>query len=357
MSTAPAPRDPGRPLSGRQEGILRAVVERFIATGAPVGSRHIAGAGGIDFASSTVRYELARLEDMGYLGHPHTSAGRVPTDRGYRYYVDVLLPADPPAAPPGGLVAIERALDLGEMRKEVDAALQNLAEVVSQLTCLLGVVTAPAPQAATVRHVEVLLLQPQLVMAVVITSTGAVHKRIFAFEGAVDPGLVDWARAFFNERVTGMPVGARILESRLADPSLSARERAFADALSPAVTEVADAAPEHLYVAGQARFLADARQDLAAIGALMEQLEQRATLLDMLRRALSRHEVYLHIGEELAAPGLRGLSMVAANYGVARRNLGTISLIGPTRMDYRLAIGTVREAATALSRYLEGVYE
>jgi heat-inducible transcriptional repressor len=355
MSSSAAPAHPARPLSPRQERILRAVVERFIATGVPVGSRHVAGTGGIDFASSTVRYELARLEDMGFLGHPHTSAGRVPTDAGYRYYVDVLLPADPPAAPAGGLVAIERALDLGEMRKEVDAALQNLAEVVSQLTCLLGVVTAPAPQAATVRHVEVLLLQPQLVMVVVITSTGEVNKRIFAFEGAVDPGLVEWARAFLNERVTGYPVGARLMESRLAEPSLSARERAFAEALAPAITEMGEETPDQLYVAGQARFLADARQDLAAIDTLMAQLEQRATLLGLLRRALSRHEVYLHIGAEL--PGLQGLSMVAANYGVARRNLGTISLIGPTRMDYRLAIGTVREAATALSRYLEGVYE
>lgn len=342
-------------LSERQRQILRAVVERFIASGAPVGSKHIAGSEGIDFAPSTVRYELARLEELGYLTHPHTSAGRVPTDRGYRYYVDRVLPRDPsrlPAPPP----AIQQALELGEMRREVDQALQSLAEVVSQVTSLLGVVTAPARQAATVRHVEVLLLQPQLVMVVVITSTGAVEKRIFAFEHAVDPGLVDWAKAVFNERITGISPGSRSAEARLLDPTMSAREQAFLRILAPAVTEAEGGGTEALYVGGRARFVADARTDLLAIDQLMAQLEDRYALLAMLRGALSRHEVYLHIGEELN-PGLEGVSMVAANYGVARRNLGTISLFGPTRMDYALAIATVREAAGALSRYLEGVYE
>lgn len=342
-------------LPPRQQLILQAVVERHIATGTPVGSKHIAGGDGLDFASSTVRYELARLEDLGYLNHPHTSAGRVPTDKGYRYYVDTLPAADTsaPASP-----AIAGALDLGEMRKEVDAALQRLAEVVSQVTNLLGVVTAPAPQTAQIRHVEVLLLQPQVVMVVVITSTGAVNKRIVAFESPVDSGLVDWVKDFLNERVIGLTAGARMIEARLAEPHLGASEQAFLSAIGPAVTELGAESAESLYVGGRARFVSDRRQaDLVAIDSLMEQLEERYTLLALLRGALSRHEVYLRIGQELAGPQLNGLSMVAANYGVARRNLGTVSLFGPVCMDYRLAIGTVREAAFALSRFLEGVYE
>lgn len=345
---------PQTPLSARQEAILRAVVERFVSTGAPVGSKHLAGSPGIDFAPSTVRYELARLEELGYLGHPHTSAGRVPTDKGYRYYVDALPAAQRPTPP---AQAIAGALDTGQMRKEVDSALHRLAEVISQVTNLLGVITAPAPQSATVRHVEVLVLQPQLVMVVVITSTGDVIKRVLAFDTAVDPGLADWARAFLNERVTGYVAGSRILESRLDDPSLSPRERAFLAVLAPAVTDLGADAGEPLIVGGRARFLSERRTDLAAIDALMAQLEERYTLLAMLRGALTRHEVYLRIGHELPAPEMRGLAMVAANYGVARRNLGTVSLFGPTRMDYPLAVATVREAAGALSRYLEGVYE
>ena len=344
------------PLTTRQERILRAVVEEFVASGAPVGSKHIVSSTDIDAAASTVRYELARLEDLGYLDHPHTSAGRRPTDRGYRYYVDVVLPSTPDAvpAPPA---AIGNALGVGELQREVDAALETLAEVVSQVTNLLGVVTAPPPQGTTVCHVEVLLLQPQVVMVVVITSTGAVNKRLFAFEEPVDPGLIGWARTVFNERVTGQSLGAWSIESRLIDPSMSPREAGFLTTLIPAITDVDHRSAEHLFVGGRARFLSETRDHLAAIDALMERLEERATLLSLLRGALSRHEVYLQIGHELGSPALSGVSMVAANYGVARRNLGTVSLFGPSRMDYGLAIATVREAARRLSELMEGVYQ
>lgn len=354
MSEVARPDDRARPLTPRQEQILAAVVERFVASAAPVASKHLAGHGGIDFSPSTVRNELARLEELGFLGHPHTSAGRVPTDRGYRYYVDALLPSLPaPRAHPG----IAAALQAGEMRAEVDDALQGLADTISRVTDLLGVVTAPAPPAATVRHVEVLMLQPTVVMVVVITSTGDVRKRILTFEQPVDAKLADWARAFLNERVVGHPAGSRTIEARLADPSLSPTERAFVATLAPAVVESAAAQNEALFVGGRARLLTGHRSEIAVIDALMEQLEERYTLLALLRGALTRHEVYMRIGHELPEPGLHGVAMVAANYGVPRRNLGTVSVFGPTRMDYPLAVATVREAAAALSRYLEGVYE
>jgi heat-inducible transcriptional repressor len=341
-------------LTPRQETILRMVVEAYIATGQPVGSRHIAGREGVDYASSTVRYELARLEEMGFLDHPHTSAGRMPTDRGYRRYADALVASERPLDAPA---ALQGALDLGEMRREVDAALERLAETVSQVTNLLGIVTAPAPASSSVRHIEVLPLQPQLVMVVVITSTGAVTKRVFAFDEPVDPGLADWAGAFLNERLTGLAVGARMITRRLDDPSLGGRERAFLAELAPALTEL-DEPAGGIFVGGRARFLAEQRHlDLMALDALMQTLEERYQLLDMLRGALSRNQVYLRIGEELPDRSLAGLSMVAANYGIPRRNLGTVSLFGPTRMDYRLAVATVREAAQILSEYVEEVFE
>jgi heat-inducible transcriptional repressor len=353
----PAVADEGRRerLTPRQEAILRAVVDRHVATGVPVGSKNIAGRDGIDFGSSTVRSELARLEELRYLDHPHTSAGRVPTDRGYRYYVDVILGRGEPI-PPEARQTIANALDAGQVRREVDAALRRLADVMSQLTNLLGMVTAPPPQSATIRHVEVLVLQPQLVMVVVITSTGLVTKRMFAFQRPVDAGLADWSSEFLNERAAGLSVGARMIGSRLDDPSLRPAERAFVEALAPALTELEE--ESELYVAGQGRLLSEGRvSDVYEIERLMEVIEQRYALLSMLRGALARNQLYLLIGEELSEPGLRGLSLVAANYGVARRNLGTVSLLGPTRMNYRLAIATVREAAQALSEYVEGVYE
>jgi heat-inducible transcriptional repressor len=343
-------------LSPRQQAILRLVIEQHVATGLPVGSKNIAGRDGIDFASSTVRSELARLEQLELLDHPHTSAGRVPTDTGYRYYVDHLVGRgeDTPA-----VRDISRALEVGEMRREVDLAMRRIADAMSQVTNMLGVVTSPPAQSTTIRRVEVLLLQPQLVMVVVITSTGAVTKRMFAFEAHVDSKLADWASDFLNERLTGHAVGARSIASRLTDPSLGLAEQGFLAAVASAVTELDDEEEQgQLYVGGQARFLQEHRaQDLIEIGALMRTLEERYALLQFLRSALTGNEVYLRIGRELTEPALTGVSIVTANYGVARRNLGTVSVIGPTRMDYRLAMATVREAAHALSAFIEEVYE
>jgi len=344
--------DPDTPsLTPRQEEVLRAVVQRHIASGQPVGSKNIAGHGGLDWASSTIRNELHRLEDMGYLDHPHTSAGRVPTESGYRYYVDRILPGEP--LPATG-TDLSRTLGTDLARVEVDQTLRRLADAISEVTDLLGVVTGPPMASATVRHVEVLLLQPQLVTVVVITSTGDVTKRLFAFDRPVDPGLADWAAAFLNERVQGMPAGARSIAARLADPSLGPAEQAFIDAIAPVLMDLHE--DRAVYVSGQARVLTDARRrEISEIDGLMRALEERYALLSVLRGALDGSRTYLRIGSELPSD-LSGVSIVAAGYGPPRGNLGAVSLIGPVRMDYALAIATVREASRALSAYVEDVY-
>jgi heat-inducible transcriptional repressor len=344
-----------RVLTERQETILRIVIEDHVLTQAPVGSKNIAGRQGIEFGSSTVRSELARLEQLELLDHPHTSAGRVPTDAGYRYYVDHLVPRGELSPV---VQEVRGVLELGAIRREVDGAMRRIADVMSQVTNMLGVVTGPPAQSTTIRRIEVLLLQPQVVMVVIITSTGAVTKRMFAFEHPVDPKIADWASDFFNEQLTGLPVGARSTAGRLADPTLAMSERAFLDAISEALLELDDDADGLIYIGGQARFVQEHRsQDLVQIGGLMRALEERYALLQLLRGALGRPDVFLRIGAELVEPNLPGMSVVAAQYGSARRNLGAVSLIGPTRMDYRLAIATVREAAHALSDYMEEVYE
>jgi heat-inducible transcriptional repressor len=336
-------------LSPRQELLLRKLVDEFAATGQPVGSKALAADADVAAGPSTVRNELSVLEEHGLLAHPHTSAGRVPTDAGYRYYVDELLPT--PAALPG-------ELQLSLARREVDEAMRQATETLSQVTNLLAIVSAPPIATTTIRHVEVLVLQPRVLMVVVITSTGGVSKRVFTLESAVDAGLADWAAAYLNEQLVGMGLGARMLHSKLDNPSLQPTERAFIAGLAPAFTELADAAEHHLYVDGAARLLSEYRfQDLSQLNALLEALERRVSLLGVLSAALEQRGIYVRIGTENQMPALRSLSLVAANYGLPQRNLGTVSVIGPTRMDYARAIRTVREAASQLSRFVEDVYE
>jgi heat-inducible transcriptional repressor len=195
-------------------------------------------------------------------------------------------------------------------------------------------------------------------MVVVITSTGGVTKRVFTFGSPVDAGLVQWAAEYLNERLTGMGLGARMLHSRLSDPSLGPGEQRFLDRLAPAFTELAETAEHSLYVDGAARLLSEHRfQDLSQINELMTILERRVALLDLLRAALSERDVLVRIGSENELPALQSLALVAAGYGLPSRKLGTVSLIGPVRMDYAVAIRTVREAALQLSRFIEDVYE
>jgi heat-inducible transcriptional repressor len=338
-------------LSPRQELLLRKLVDEFSTSGLPVGSKALAADPDVDAGSSTVRNELAVLEEHGLLAHPHTSAGRVPTDAGYRYYVDELLPNQP--------VPLPRAeLRLQLVRREVDDAMRQTTEALSQVTNLLAIVSAPPIATTTIRHVEVLLLQPRVLMVVIITSTGGVSKRVFTVDGPVDTGLAEWAAAYLNEQLVGMGLGARMLHSKLDDPSLQETERAFVAALAPAFTELAETAENTLYVDGAARLLSEHRfQDLSQLNELLEALERRVSLLGVLSAALAQRGIYVRIGAENQMPALRTLSLVAANYGLPQRNLGTVSVIGPTRMDYGRAIGTVREAAHQLSRFVEDVYE
>lgn len=340
-------------LTPRQELILRKVVEDYLEGGQPVGSKALATDADLDWGPSTIRNELAMLEEHGLLAHPHTSAGRVPTDAGYRYFVDRLLPATRAAAAPPG-----KPLALTLVRREVDEAMRVTTETLSQVTNLLAIVSAPPIETATIRHVEVLLLQPQVLMVVVITSTGGVTKRMLTFDRPVDPGLADWGASYLNEQVAGLGLGARLLHQRLAEPSLGARERDFLAAVAPAFTELTETAEESLYVEGTSRLVGSYRfEDQQQLNEVMEMLERRVTLLGVLRSALDQRDVYVRIGRENEAPALRSLALVAAGYGLPARNLGTVSVIGPLRMDYARAIASVRAAALELSRFVEDVYE
>jgi heat-inducible transcriptional repressor len=342
-------------LSERQELILRLVVEAYLASARPVGSKEVAEKEAVEWGPSTVRSELAALEAAGFLTHPHTSAGRVPTDSGYRRYVNLLLESEPPV-PTAGMPGAE--LELSRLRQEIDEAMRETTAALAQVTDLVALATAPPETvAATIHRVEVLRLRPDRVMVVAIASNGAVAKRVFDFAAAVDPGLVEWAASYLNESLIGMSAGARMIADRLADPSLSGIESEFVAALGPAFTGLQDDAGDTLYMDGAGRLLSDSHlADLPDADKLIGALEGRASVLGMLRSALDRRSVFLWIGGENPQPELRSVSVVGANYGLAHRNLGAVGVVGPLRMDYVNAIASVRGAARELSRYCEAVY-
>jgi len=339
-------------LSVRQQRILRLVVDAFLTSGEPVSSKAISTTSGVEWSSSTVRSELAALERGGYLTHPHTSAGRLPTDAGYRFYADLLLAATHVSPKRAG------GLELRRMRREVDEAMRETTSTLSRINDLLALATAPPPSSARIHRVEVLRLAPRVVLVIVIASSGAVSKRVLTFEGEVDPGLVEWASSYLNERVRGLGLGARMIEDRIRDPELSAAEAEFVDDLRPAFSRLEASGPDALYVDGASRLLSeDHAADLPHLDELMGALERRATLLGVLRSAIDERSVFCWIGDENPEPELRGVSVIGANYGLGYRNLGAVGVVGPLRMDYETAIASVRDAAGQLSRFFATVYE
>ena len=339
-------------LSERQELILRLVVEAYLASARPVGSRELAEQREVEWGPSTVRSELAALEQGGYLTHPHTSAGRVPTDAGYRLYVEALMSAPPATVP-------EAELEISRLRREVDEAMRETTTALAQVTDLVAMATAPAPSiGATIHRVEVLQLAPHRIVVIAIASTGDVARRIFEFGQPVDPGLVAWASSYLNESLTGLAVGARMIASKLANPELDRVEAEFVGALGSAFTELVPQGGGDLYVEGASRLLSEAHlPDLPRADELMTALERRADVLQMLRSSLDERSVFVWIGDENPQPELRSVSVVGANYGLGHRNLGAVGVVGPRRMDYATAIASVRAAARELSRYFETVYD
>ncbi len=337
-------------LSERQQEILLWVVQEYVATGQPVGSKNLVERSRMNVSSSTVRNELAELEHIGLLTHPHTSAGRVPTDDGYRYFARTLLERLEPQPD-------RFDLHLSEARREVEAALQTTTEMLARATRLLALVSAPPLRAETVRHVEVLLLQPEVVMVVVITSAGAVTKRLASFDRPVDAGLANWARQYLNEQLVGVQLGTQLLRRRLDDPGLSVVEREFIERLRPAFTELVSLDEQRLFVGGAAGLLDEVRDDeVAAYRGLLELLERRRALLDVLAEALDPRRPFVRVGGEIANPALHDLALVGAAYGLSNRTLGSVSLVGPVRMDYEKAIRSVRAAASELSRFSEELF-
>jgi len=340
-------------LTERQERILHLAVEGYLEMGSPVGSRAIAERPGIEWSSSTVRGELSELERLGYLMHPHTSAGRVPTDAGYRLYADSLLHlgsrAPAPAAP---------ALELSRVQREVEEALRETTAALSQANDLLALVTAPPASTATIHRVEVLLLQPRVVAVVAIASNGEVAKRVYTFPEPVDTGLVDWASSFLNERLAGSSLGARSVLSRLDDPELGPAEREFLGEIGEGLADLGGEAAEQLYMDGTARLLSESHAaDIPEPDGVVRALEARVSVLSVLRSALREQSVFLCIGAENPEPALRSVSMVSAPYGLGYRPLGAVGVVGPLRMDYARAIESVRDAAGELSRFFATVYE
>ncbi len=336
-------------LDDRKASILRAVVEEYVHTAQPVGSGHVAAAPEVAVSSATVRNDMATLEAEGYLAQPHTSAGRIPTDAGYRYYVDHLT----------GRMSLDRA-SAQQVRSffdrthgELERMLADTSRLLSGLTGTAAVITGPPQQTAVVRSVQLVGLTPTLALLVVVLSNGAVEKATVELDGdggGGEGGEADLAvaGAHLSEHLVGRHLSELATVPALSDPQASPAAQAAVLAAARAADDDPDG--DHLYVGGTDR-MAGAFDAVETVREVLGLLEQQLVVVTLLRDVLDRG-LQVAIGAETGMAPLAECALVVAPYEIEGEPVGSVGVLGPTRMDYAQALAAVAVVGQRLGRRL-----
>lgn len=338
-------------LDPRKEAILRAIVRDFILDGHPVGSKRVVDELDLQVSAATVRADMAFLEQAGLIRQPHTSAGRIPTDTGYRYYVDHLTSVE--VANPAQPDTVDRVL---LRATDVEDLLRRTSSVLSRLTHLTALVTAPRLDRSMLRHVELVSLGPHAILLVFIADTGRVEKRILDMEAPLADDDVQRARYVINDAASGLRLtdahdaitGVSLAAPSNLQPLLDRVATTIRAGATAAVPEV-----DRVFVGGAAQLALRATDEtIDRLGDVYDMLEEQVVLLSMLRETLKQDTLAVRIGSELSVDELSPFAMVASTYGATGESLGSLGLLGPTRMDYGKAMASVRAVATSLERAL-----
>jgi heat-inducible transcriptional repressor len=332
-------------LDERKSAILRAVVEEYIDTAQPVGSAHVARSPDVDVSPATVRNEMAGLEADGYLRQPHTSAGRVPTEKGYRFFVDHLRR---PARLQGR--SAEEVRDFfARAHGEAEQMLARTSRLLSNLTNLTGVVVAPAPAEASVRSAQLVSLGSTAALLVLVLSDGTVEKHTVEVPEAAGEERVAVAGSHLVTHLSGVPRRDRLH----VPPTGDAVTDTLVDRSLAALAERDDDDPEHVYLGGTAR-MAQAFDAIETVREVLGILEQQFVVVSLLRDIIDRG-LAVAIGSETGVAPLAECALVVAPYDIEGERAGTIGVLGPTRMDYPQAMAAVAVVSHRLSdRLTEG---
>ncbi|HET8716610.1 MAG TPA: heat-inducible transcriptional repressor HrcA [Nocardioidaceae bacterium] len=335
-------------VEDRKLAVLRAIVEDYVATQEPVGSKALVERHQLGVSPATVRNDMAALEDEGLIAQPHTSAGRVPTDKGYRLFVDRLSQVKPLSAAERRAIAtlLEGAIDL-------DDVVQRSVRLLAQLTRQVAIVQYPTLSRSTVRHVELVTLTSTRVLLVLILSTGRVEQRVVELPDALDEASIGDVRARLNRAVVGERLGDAAEQLAALPDEVAPEQRAQLSVLVASLVEAMSdhRSDERVVVGGTANLARFGEGFDASIKPMLEALEEHVILLKLLGEASSTLTV--RIGHEVPYSNLSTTSVVATGYGPGDEALATLGIVGPTRMDYPGTMATVRAVARYVSKILD----
>ena len=350
-----APKGPGgkheSDLDAREAEILTSVIQAHVVSGGPVGSRALQRGSGLDLSPATIRNVMSDLEERGLLAQPHASAGRVPTERAYRLYVDRLMGT--PRLPAGQAEAIDEAFRA--QRGEIPELLGEAARQLSTVSQYVGVVLAPEMRRIVVEKLDFVRLDARRVVAILVDRSGVVHNRMLETVEPFEQGELDRMSGELTQRFAGrtLPaireaIGAELGEGRAAYDRFRSRLLELGR-LAVALAE----GPKDILVEGASNLLAAPEfTDLGRMRDLLRTLEQRSRLASLLEQVLEGSGVQVVIGHENPEASLSDVSVVAASYGTGDRVLGTVGIVGPTRMEYARTIALVDHLAHVLTRFL-----
>jgi len=334
----------------RKLAVLRAIVEDYVSTQEPVGSKALVDRHQLGVSPATVRNDMAALEEEGFITQPHTSAGRIPTDKGYRLFVDRLSQVKPLSAAEKRAIAslLEGAIDL-------DDVVQRSVRLLAQLTRQVAIVQYPTLSRSTVRHVEVVPLTTARVLLVLILSTGRVEQRVVELPEELDEERIADLRTHLNRTIVGERLADAAARLVVLPDEFAPEQRGPAAVLVAALVEAMSdhRSDERVAVGGTANLARFGDGFDVSIRPMLEALEEHVVLLKLLGEATSSSTVTVRIGHEGPVQELASTSVVATGYGPRDEALATLGIVGPTRMDYPGTMAAVRAVARYVSRILD----
>lgn len=340
-------------LDARKQRILFALVREYVDTAQPVGSAVLVRKYGLEFSAATVRHELATLEELGYLVQPHISAGRIPTDKTYRLFVDSLTGME--GLSEDESASIERYYAV--LRREVDGLMRETSALLSRLTRSVAVVLAPTLDHSRLKHVDLVPMAGRRVMVVLITDTGRVVNALIDLVREVTEDQVARMEGHVNRHLVGLDlVGVRRERLRLyAVPS--ADHELLGQVVDTIISILTEERENRVFLGGTANILRQPEfEDPVDAMPVLDLVERSTVLLQLIGDAIDLHRVKVLIGQENALPDAGNIAVVATAYGVGDEPYGSVGLLGPTRMDYGRSISAVRCIADNLSRTLEALH-
>jgi heat-inducible transcriptional repressor len=332
----------------RRVAVLRAIVEDYVATQEPVGSKALVERHGLGVSPATVRNDMAALEEEGLITQPHTSAGRIPTDKGYRLFVDGLTTIKPMTAAERRAIAtiLDGAVDL-------DDVVQRSVRLLAQLTHQVAIVQYPTLSRSTVRHVELVTLTPTRLMAILILSSGRVEQRLVELTTPMEDDEVADLRARLGAVVAGRTIAEAAVGLAAVVPP-AGHEAALADVVEVLMEAMSDhRSSERVAVGGAANLARFGDSFEVSVRPLLEALEEHVVLLKLLGESQSGGLVTVRIGHEGPYQEFASTSVVSTGYGPGDEAVGNLGVVGPTRMDYPGSMAAVRAVARYVSRILD----